>query len=238
MPPHTRSRFLAGALLLAAACSTDLGGPSEEVVLEYDFNIEEFATWTFGASDYDVSQEADIEFEATQKALPASVGNAQGFFHAGTNLSDDLFMFFANEVSGFVPGRTYRFRFQLHHVTNYHSGCTVGTGASVYIKVGASLVRPETLVDGNRRVMNIDKGEQAQGSATTQVLGDIRNGLLGCPATDPQYEVRSVGPAAGVVELTADDDGVIWFFFGTESAFETRHEIYFVRLLIGITEVN
>lgn len=234
---HPWSRGLTAALFLGVAACNDIATPSEEVVLEYDFNLEDVAQWAFGASDYDASQEAAIQFESTQKALPASIGNAQGFFHAGTNVSDDLFMFFANEVSGFEPGRTYRFRFQVQHATNYHSGCTVGTGASVYIKAGASLVRPEPVLDGTRWRMNIDKGEQSQGSATTQVLGDIRNGLLGCP-TDPQYEVRVLGPLGGSVDITADDDGIIWFFLGTESAFEVRHEIYFVRLLIGITEVQ
>lgn len=209
----------------------------EEQVLEYDFNTDDFAAWSFGLSDVQPDQEENVEFQASQRPLPAPF-SVQGFYQAGTNVSDDLFMYYARPVGGLEPGKIYRLRFQLDFATNYHSGCTVGTGVSVWVKAGASVVEPQRVLanDGSWR-MNIDKGEQSVGGNQAQVLSDIRNGVLGCP-NNPRYEVRTVGPVGGGIFVTPGPTGEVWVFFGTESGFETRHEIYFTRFLVGATKLS
>jgi hypothetical protein len=230
---HRTFRHLATfALVGLAACnSTDSGGP-QELILDFDLALETLNNWSFGSSDYQASQEAAVEFQSDKRPLPPDLSGA-AFYHAGTNISDDLWMFFARKVTGLMPGGTYRVRFQLDFVTNYHSGCTVGVGASVWIKAGAAGVEPMRVLsgDGSWR-MNVDKGEQISTGTDAVLLGDIRNGLPDCPA-QPEFAENNDQPE-GTLEAVADPTGAIWLFFGTESGFEVRHEIYFTRFTVGI----
>jgi hypothetical protein len=176
-----------------------------------------------------------MEVVIDKRALPGSSGSA--FYHAGTNLSDDLWIWFARRMEGFEPGRRHRIGFEVGYVTSYHADC-IGTGELVIIKAGASEEQPARVLtgDGSWR-MNVDKGEQFQEGADAVILGDIRNDLPGCPA-EPQFGAGTADAGDGMVEVTADANGRFWVFFGTESAFETRHEIYFTRFFLFVTPLD
>jgi hypothetical protein len=235
--PEMRNQFgirWAGLLLLSAACATSTG-PEAPLLYQFHLNSEQLADWTSGSSDYLSSQEAAMEVVIDKRALPGSSGSA--FYHAGTNLSDDLWIWFARRMEGFEPGRRHRIGFEIGYVTSYHADC-IGTGELVIIKAGASEEQPARVLtgDGSWR-MNVDKGEQFQEGADAVILGDIRNDLPGCPA-EPQFGAGTADAGDGMVEVTADANGGFWVFFGTESAFETRHEIYFTRFFLFVTPLD
>ena len=234
---HRRSRLgrLAALALVALTTCSDPVDVTDPIVVEFDLTLDQLSAWAIGSSDYLASQEAAVEFQAEKRALPDNLGGGPAFYHAGTNISDDLWMYFARQVQAFQPGATYRLGFQVHFATNQHSGCTVGTGPSVWIKAGASTEQPARLLsgDGSWR-MNVDKGEQSQVGSAAVLLGDIRNGLPGCPSP-PQYQANVAGDPTETIAVTADDSGAIWLFFGTESGFESRHEIYFTRFTVQAT---
>jgi hypothetical protein len=79
----------------------------------------------------------------------------------------------------------------------------------------------------------VDKGIQMDVGTDAVLLGNIQNGLPGCPV-EPEFAQTSSGASTGTVEVTADQNGGFWVFFGTESAFETRHEIYFTGFSIRV----
>lgn len=216
---------------LAAACSDSTDG-STSITVDYDLTLESLANWSSGSADYDPDQEAVMEIVAEKRALPPPFASSSAFYHAGTNLSDDLWMYFARRVDGFIPNQVYQVRFEVHFATDFHFGC-IGTGDLVLIKAGAAEVEPVRELQGDRWRMNVDKGIQLDVGPDAVLLGNIQNGLPGCPA-EPEFAQTTSGASAGTVEVTADQNGGFWVFFGTESAFETRHEIYFTRFSIQV----
>jgi hypothetical protein len=216
---------------LAAACS-DATDSSSSITVAYDLTLESLAIWSSGSADYDPDQEDEMEIVAEKRALPPPIDGGSAFYHAGTNLSDDLWMYFARRVDGFIPNQAYQVRFEVHFATEFHSGC-IGTGDLVLIKTGAAEIEPARELQGDRWRMNVDKGIQMDVGTDAVLLGNIQNGLPGCPA-EPEFAETTSGASAGTVEVTADQNGGFWVFFGTESAFETRHEIYFTRLIVQV----
>ena len=232
-----RKASLMVALGLAAPASGCSHSTGPEGPLRYDFPLiaEMLTSWSSGSSDYPAELEPAMEVVIDKRALPIESGSA--FYHAGTNLSDDLWIWFARRMDALEPGRTYRIGFQIDVVTSYHADC-IGTGELVLIKAGASERQPARVLagDGSWR-MNVDKGEQFEAGEDAVILGDIRNDLPGCPA-EPMFGRGSSGPGDGTVEVVADANGGFWIFFGTESAFETRHEIYFSRVELLVTPLG
>ena len=103
--------WVAGLLMLGMPACSDGTAPGGTLVLEADFN--QAAGWVADFVDVPASQEPDVQFEAGTRPLPDNLGaGQQGLYHAGTNISDDLFMFFRKQVSGLEPGTTYRATFE------------------------------------------------------------------------------------------------------------------------------
>ena len=227
--------MLALSLLTAASGCSSSTGPESPLRYDFPLSAELLTSWSSGSSDYQAEQEAAMEVVIDKRALPIESGSA--FYHAGTNLSDDLWIWFARRIESLEPGRTYRIGFQVDFVTSYHADC-IGTGELVLIKAGASEQQPARVLtgDGSWR-MNVDKGEQFEEGEDAVILGDIRNDLADCPG-EPLFGRGSSGPGDGTVEVVADANGSFWIFFGTESAFETRHEIYFTRLELLVTPLG
>lgn len=227
------ARVLApAALLLPLAVSIAACGPTapeDRVSFEFDFTAGDRG-FVAGFTDYPVGREEDVGFVADHRPLPPPLAQRGGaLYHRGLNISDDLFMYFKRRLEGLEPGRAYRATFALEFATDVGEGCEIGVGTSVFLKAGASAREPTEVVrDGDVR-LGVDKGEQRNRGEAAVLLGDIRNGEPGCGSEVPfALETRDAGEE--VVELTADGTGAAWLFFGSESAFEVAHEVYFTRL--------
>jgi hypothetical protein len=82
--------------------------------------------------------------------------------------------------------------------------------------------------------MNIDKGA---GTASGDFinLGDIRNGLTGCPVTGT-YALNGTAKLRQTVDLTTDASGGLWFFLATQSsATGQRHAIYITQFIVVLS---
>lgn len=204
------------------------GSSGEEVLIDFTLGPQ---GWIAGFSDYPVGQERSFELDAGYRPLPApldAMGSA--LFISGNNHSDDLFMFYKGKIGGLEPGRTYRASFTVEFATNVPQGC-VGIGGSpgesVFVKGGASEIEPVAVNAGGYYQMNVDKGEQSNGGASAVVLGDMANSQS-CGET-PQWEVKGVS-GGGAVEVTADAEGSLWLFVGTDSGFEGTTSIYYTSV--------
>jgi hypothetical protein len=210
-----------------AACSSTTTTPSR-FVFGFDFDADTLG-WSAGFSDYPVGREADVQFTADHRPLPDSLSGS-AFYHHGTNISDDLFMYFDRVVTGLAPDGEYRVSFGLAFASNYGQDCDIGVGASVFLKAGAAGMEPEGSPDSTGIVrLNIDKGNQANGGVNAVLLGDVRNGRPGC-AADAPFAIAGREGGDTTILVRADGTGRIWLFFGSESAFESEHELYFTRL--------
>lgn len=222
-------------LVLFAGCDSPTRGVLEQSV-EFDLTRAVGAEgWQAGFADYPVAFEAGMNLVSGHEPLPAGLPReGAGLYSAGTNHSDDLFMFWKRRVSGLRPSARYDVEFMVEFVTRAPSGC-VGVGGapgeSVYLKAGASGVEPAAVVeqegDVAMRRMNVDKGNQSEGGPAAEVLGHIGGSSADC--ADAGWEVVRLESASGVAATTSSD-GVLWLLIGTDSGFEGRTEVYLTRL--------
>lgn len=226
--PTVRSPTVLALAAALAAIGCDSTGPTGTVVFEFDFSTSDHG-FDGSFSDVAVAEAENVDFEARHRTLPDPLTGG-ALYHAGTNISDDLFMFFTRRVDGLEPGGRYAATFSLEIATRIGEDCTIGVGAAVLVKAGAAgeEVRRVVVVQNDRDEyrLSVDKGNQANDGTAGVVIGDIRNGLPGCGAQVP-YEREPVSEAGKEVIVQADQDGAVWLFFGTESAFESPHETYF-----------
>ncbi len=176
--------------------------------------------------------ENGIRFVAEHRRLPTPLDNRFGYFLGGTNRSDSLFMFIWREVSGLAPNQLYRVDVNVTIATNIGRNC-VGVGGSpgegVYIKAGASPLRPATLFANNRFHVNFEKDRNPLPIGGDQVvtIGDFANSTETCDGSS--YELKTLssnGTRSGLV--ASDGAGRLWLVIGTDSGFEARTEIYYL----------
>jgi hypothetical protein len=226
--------LFAVALVALTSC---LNSAAPRNTLTYDFNMNVAGEgWIEGASDFDVGREADVDVVTDLLPLPSPLpAELLGRYLAGTNISDDVFLFIKKRFDGLAPNTTYRVAMAVEIVSDIHADCTVGTGPLVWIKAGALGTEPAVVDQGGRWVMNIDKGDQDTKGQFLQ-LGDIRNDLSGCPSPGT-FDAKGSTLQQQEMELITDDSGGFWIFLGTESGFESRHEVYFTGFRIQVTLV-
>ncbi|HEX6375644.1 MAG TPA: hypothetical protein VFZ91_07975 [Allosphingosinicella sp.] len=199
--------------------------------------------FTADFADYSPGQEIGpngILFNSEFRRLPAPLDNRFGLLVAGTNRSDDLFMFIWREVSGLVPGRSYRVATEVTIATNVPAGCAgIGgaPGESVVIKAGASPVRPAKAINAAGNVgVNFDKdaGPLTVGGNQVFTIGDFSGG--GGTCGQGVYAPKTLrSPDDRIPTLTADSGGRLWIVIGTDSGFEDRTEIYYLEGAVTFT---
>lgn len=220
---------------MVAACDGPTNGVLEQSV-EFDLTRPTGVEgWSAGFADYPVDGEEGMELVSGHEVLPPGLSvEGRGLYSAGTNGSDDLFMFWKRRIEGLRPMTRYRIETMVEFVTRAPVGC-VGTGGapgeSVYLKAGAAGIEPEAEVkqEGGvaMRRMNIQKGAQSEGGANASVLGHIGTDAGECDA--PAWGVRRL-ESQQPLEVATGPEGVLWLLIGTDSGFEGRSEIYFTRM--------
>ena len=234
-PPRT---FLLLSLLLSlpVACSGQVGDELGENELRFDFEAST-KDWTASFTDVSTAQENDVGFVFDQRQLPTGAGYpGSGLYLSGNNVSDDLFMFVSHPVSVAQPTAPYALTFELELASNAPSGCAgIGgaPGESVFLKAGAASIPPdrETTPTGTWR-LNVDKGEQSNGGANAQVVGNIANGSTDCAT--PVYRRIFRHNLGQPLRVTSNDQGLLWVFIGTDSGFEGNTSLYLdtIRVLL------
>ncbi|HEY1077402.1 MAG TPA: hypothetical protein VGE51_11990 [Fontimonas sp.] len=225
-----------GAALFVGACNnTDLvldpgSGPTVEIDIDFDTD----RAWSGGQADYSTeTAPTDVVFQ--QGAALPSPFDGTGLYSAGTNRSDDLFLYAKKKYVGLNPSSLYRLAFELRILTDVPSGC-VGVGGSpgesVTVKAGASAIEPMTVETAGEFRMNIDKGEQTQSGDDGLAIGDLANARTDC--ADGGFELKTLRSTAPL-EVETDADGALWLFFGIDSGFEAGSELYYVDATVAAT---
>jgi len=156
-------------------------------------------------------------FEMDFRRTEISGASNQGLRLQGSNRSDDLFMGVVKTLDGLKPSTTYTMTVRFVIYTDAEAG-SIGIGGSpadsVYVKAGFVNQLPEVSEgEDGLWVLNIDKGQQSQGSEGIPVLGNM---------------AKPEGSAAGYVEksfevtldIATDSAGKLWLVIGTDSGFE------------------
>jgi hypothetical protein len=203
--------------------------------LPFDFTIQGLANgWILGVADVPVARSTEVNAAGGEFPLPTAFSTTgHSLYLAGTNVSGDLFLFHEKYIGSVRPNTTYKVSLQIEFVTNFHTGCTTGPGPLVVIKAGVTSVEPTASPDAQGVLrMNIDKGEGTARGVYAQ-LGDIRNGLAGCPATGT-YAAHLTATVRQTELLRTDGLGGFFMFIGTQSSYVGRHEIYITALTLNL----
>lgn len=194
----------------------------------YEFSFSEgHDGWVGDYTDYPVGGETFYEL--------AWGWESKGMFLSGNNHSDDLFMFIRRQIGGLKPDTRYALRFQIVLETNVPPGMHgIGgsPGESVYVKVGASLKRPEKVAKDSFYYLSVDKGNQSGSGKNAVVVGDLAN-----PLVDPERLNFAPKHFQNEISLNikTDKNGKIWIFVGTDSGFEGISKFYISKVDVGAT---
>lgn len=200
--------------------------PPERVVHEWNF-INDAQGWEGDFADYPVGTEEFMELEFDYAPLPSPLDSTQGAIKlSGANHSDDLFMYMKRRITGLLPETVYYITFIVEFASNVPDdqvGIGGSPGESVWIKVGATDIEPEKVVDDmDYYRMNINKGGQSQGGDDMLVIGDFSND------TDQQvYTIKTVTNDEQEFAVMPNDAGELWLIVGTDSGFEGTTTIFY-----------
>ena len=220
------------------ACRAEfrIGNPIElpDERLEYTYDFESGAQgWRAGFSDYDTELSAFFSLQSGVRSIPNT--GQDGFYLAGTNRSDDLFMFIKIRLTGLTRVQRYRADVTLDMVSNAGENC-VGAGGppgeAVYVKFGFAEIEPAQA----GYYLNVDKGNQSTSGTNANVIGNVASAQSDCSGQTLGRKTLQT-TASNSLEFSTDSQGRIWLFVGTDSGFEGRTEIYYDRVTITLSAI-
>jgi hypothetical protein len=229
---------LLGSLLIGG-CSI-LGESDGAATRSMDFSFERGEQeWTGDFAEYPVGDEEDMRLEYDRRTLPAEVDSTEhGLYLQGFNTSDDLFMYLKRRITGLKPNTRYALTMRLEIASASPSGCAgIGgqPGESVWVKIGASTVEPQTVQKDEDQEFNVDKGGQSTGGDAAMVVGNAANGVNECHGAPFRMITRhNLGEA---ITATTDETGSLWIFTGTDSGFEGPTALYYDRIEVQLKAV-
>ncbi|MEX0608016.1 MAG: hypothetical protein WD016_01740 [Balneolaceae bacterium] len=205
-------------------CGTTETDP--EIAGEYEFNFRESEHgWEAFFTDYNVGWGDDMELTSDYRSLPEPLNTEDnGHYLSAVNLSDDVKMLLRREVEGLEPNTAYQVNFTVGFATNVPSGCAgIGgaPGEAVNVIADASEIMPEAFLDAeneNYFRLNVQHRGGPQEWYQNAILGDIANSRE-CEA-GYEYEIKEVNSEGNPDEVTTNEEGRVWLFFGTRSGFE------------------
>jgi len=226
--------WMAAICLISSCTEANDPIPAQPLTMAFTF-AQGSEGWRAGFADYPEAGKEIYELESGPTPLPNGLHNGVGSLKiAGTNHSDDLFMFWKKPVTGLAPNQRYRIKIEIELASQYPAsavGVGGGPGASVYLKAGATRTEPKPVIasDGYWR-MNIDKSNQSQSGVDMQVLGHI-----GIPGNNFVYQMIERNNISQLFEFTTDATGTAWLIVGTDSGFESRTTLYYHRIRYTFT---
>lgn len=212
-------------------------GEAEAFERTISFSFEQGAdAWAAVFSDFSEPQADSIDTDSEWMPLPEPLADRNGLMLTGRNTSDDLAMFFKTPIGGLAPSTEYRVELDMTFATSVPRDCAGAGGSpgnSVYVKLGAADIEPETVIQEGELVppfhaMNIDKGNQSQGGEDALVVGNMTNFQEDCPPIeDREWQLKTVSTQGKDFTATTDEAGTLWVYGGTDSGFEGT-TVYFV----------
>lgn len=199
----------------------------------YDFSTGKEG-WVFGYSDYSPTwQTIDTDTTIQWTSLPSNIDATQNSVYViAPNESDDLFAYGKKKITGLLPNTKYAIEFIIEFASDVPTGAIgVGgpAGEGVTMKVGATLVEPDTIIvfdpTGNYASMNLDKGNQVQGGKDMISIGHI-----GVTDTTTEWTLKVNSNEGSPFYIETDEKGEVWIIFGTDSGFESTTWLYYNKI--------
>ncbi len=223
-----------GTLLILALILAGCASPKDKKEWTFNFNNDQEGFEVIFADYHDDGNDLQTyEMTHGHALIPVGTSTSQGLFISAQNRSDDLFVGYFKKLSGLKSSLTYKVKISFKLATQEDSG-SIGVGGSpaesVYVKAGAVNQKPEIKLDDQQVFrLNIDKGNQSEGSLTVPVVTNM---------------AKPEGSASGFVfkelsvevEISTSSDGSLYILIGTDSAFEGLTRYYLDDIKVVATQ--
>ena len=225
------SLLLAFLLVFTSSCTENTDHLIPQT-FTFDFSNSQ-DNWVGGFADFHHIETAGYDLQVERTTLPTPLNTSKYALRiAGTNHSDDLFMFIKKKITGLSPNTSYKVTFDVEFASNAPTGA-IGVGGApdgLYMKAGAMLTEPDTSWSASQKLylMNINKGNQSIDGADMYNIGTI-----GVANNTTQFTLISRNNNARPQTLKTDDKGEAWVCIGTDSAFEGRSTLYYNKITIN-----
>lgn len=220
-------------LLQGCNLDTNSGASNQNFVFEYNFESGNQG-WIAGFSDYpsDYEDLSIYELSSGVVSLPESP-STHGFYLAGHNRSDDLFMFIKTRIIGLQGSSRYTANIETSLLSSAGDQCFgIGgsPGSSVYIKFGFGEIEPQQA----EYYLNLDKGNQLSGGANANTIGDVT--IADKPCESETFSAKTLTTTSETeLNLTTNADGSIWLFLGSDSGYEGYTKLYYDKITITLS---
>jgi hypothetical protein len=213
------------------------GGPRGAARIVRAWSFEDGTREGFEVGQTDFTPETIGDLADAVEPLPAPLAG-RGLRVRSFNYSDDQWVYIARSLGprdGVAPGATYEVKIAVRFASNTPGGCFGVGGApdSVWLKGGVTGRRPgPVLEDGGRYIgFSVDKGNQSGTGAEAVDLGRITSSGTDCLGHNPWEGLMRFGR----MRATADPQGRLWVYVGTDSGFESGTEIYYDQVAVELT---
>jgi hypothetical protein len=218
------------------ACSDATATSRDNIELLYDFSTGPQG-WVADFADYPVGKEAEWGISSSLASLPLPLDvSRRAILLTGTNHSDDLFMYITRGLTDLVPNGPYAVRLRVSLATNAPRNCSgIGgaPGEAVVLKVGATAIEPQRIVDASQYYRaNFDYGAQLAGGRDASPVGNLATSNENCGA--PRYELKEFDSGATPLSYRADASGRLWLIVGIDSGFEGTTSAYIASVRVEI----
>lgn len=237
---NTWSRLFFNVVFLFLMTTCNSGEEGGFKLFSYNFDFSESDNgWQYGFSDFPAGSTDslfyELKFSYTEPPVIAVV-QKKSMMLSGNNHSDDLFMFLKKKVEGLQPDTDYILTYEVEFASDAKKGLLgVGgaPGESVFLKVGASDIEPESVILDSSFTMNIDKGNQAEDGQDMIWIGDISvpedsDGYVLTSRTNSPYSSNSSYDKP--LMIRSNNHGELWLIVGTDSGFEGVTTIYYTQI--------
>ncbi|WP_044129380.1 hypothetical protein [Rudanella lutea] len=224
---------LALLALVSVACQDNQSltpKPTTGVLLDETFANGQNG-WEGEYTDYGVAQDSLIEFKFEYVKLPSPLDSTRKSLHVyGRNRSDDLFMFVRKKLTGLAPNTDYTLLFDVELASMYPEN-SVGIGGSpatsVFLKAGASALKPEKVKKDDFYNLSVDKGSQSDEGKNAVIIGNVANGKQ-----EEGYALIQRSNKDKPLTVKTNEAGELWIFVGTDSGFEGDQSLYYSRVKV------
>ena len=142
-----------------------------------------------------------------------------------------MFSYLKKRVTGFKPNKPYEMTLQVDLATKYTASAVVD---KVTFKSGVSPIEPVTKkLTSGIYAFNLDKGTGTQVGKDVLLSGSIAS----TNADTRYYTLLRYSNDGQPVTVTANNQGELWFYAGTDSDYKDTTVFYFDRIIARFKEL-
>jgi hypothetical protein len=198
----------------------------------FDFSQDQHG-WQHGFAEYPTGPDDSLYYEL-QYAYQPEPGGSKAIMLSGNNRSTELFMYLKRKLDGLNPNTEYTLTFNVSLFADAQQTTLTASGEHVFLKVGATGIEPKSLIDRNRFIMNIDKGDLYESGDDMIAIGDLSTPTGSYTQITRTNSTNTNSP----FKVKSNSRGEIWLIVGTDSGATGKTTLYYSKIYLTLSAAN